>query len=1189
MRNPSLRRRQLVFLVSLMGGVVFSCATSAESTTNYNRDIRPLLSDRCYKCHGPDRTSKEAQETTLRVDLRESVVDDYGAIEPGDVEASELVARITADDHDLRMPPTESGKTLSAEEIALLKQWIAEGAEYQPHWAFVAPVRSELPETKETSWPVSEIDRFTLAGMETKGLSPSPEADRITLLRRVTLDLTGLPPTRDEVRAFLADTTQDAYERAVDRLLASPRFGEHMARYWLDAARYGDTHGLHLDNYREMWPYRDAVVRAMNDNVPWDQFVVKSVAGDLLPEASLEDQVLSGFNRCHVSTNEGGSIAEEVYVRNVVDRVSTTGTVFLGLTMGCAVCHDHKFDPITTKDFYSSFAFFNNLDANPMDGNAAQHAPVVRVPTEEQLAQRDDYELKMKALSEQLDAPLPNIDAAQVTWEAEWSDRLAKTWNVLEPVEAKSTRGATLTTTDDLSILISGINEAKDVHEFVAHVQEQEVVAIRLEALADESFAGQSVGRSHNGNAVLSEIEVEVAPLGDANAEPKKVRFVSAVADHSQEGFPVANAIDGNMDPANGWGVEGHVRRENRTAVFVAADPFGFEEGTQIRVRLSYQTQYAKHVLGRVRLAVSTDAVYQPVTMSEWSLLGRFDLQDAQKAYHTDFGPESEFDLGQSYQDGKLAWTPKPEFTDGKVHPLPGGSGAWYLHRRIYSPNDRELTVSLGSDDAVRVWVNGLLAHENNVARGVAPDQDQAQLKLRAGQNDLLVKVIDFGGNCGFYFRDATEPFAGPDLSIAQILKTPAEHRTDEELQEIRVYYRRTQSPEWNKLADELAEVQQAKTAMEQSLPTTLVMKERAEPKPAYLLKRGEYSDPDKDLGPLSRAVPAFLPPLPEGAPVNRLGYAQWLIDPANPLLARVTVNRLWQQCFGIGIVETAGDFGAQGSWPSHPELLDWLAVEFRESGWDVKQMMKRIVMSSTYRQSSRTSADLVARDPHNRLHARGPRYRLDAEVLRDQALFVSGLLNPKLGGPGVKPPQPDGIWKAVAYSGSNTKTFVADMGSEKVHRRSLYTFWKRTAPAPQMTTLDGPSRESCIVRRERTNTPLQALLLLNDPQFVEAARKLAERAMQDTAGQGGNASASVAATMFELATLRVPEDDELAVLVGTFNTSRDRYQANPEAASKLLGIGEAPRSDKLAIADLAAWTLVANTVLNLDEVVTKE
>jgi hypothetical protein len=862
------------------GGPPLPAKTEAPAglAVDFTRQIRPILSEHCFACHGPDEGKRKAK---LRLDTREGAFarlrGGASAFVPGKPAESEVFTRVTADDPAHVMPPAKTGRRLTGEQAALLRRWIEQGANWSEHWAFVPPRRPPLPAVKDAAWPRTPVDAFILARLEREGLRPSPEADRVTLLRRVTLDLTGLPPTPAEVDAFLADGSPGAYERAVDRLLASPRYGEHMARQWLDLARYGDTHGLHLDNYREMWPYRDWVIRVFNANVSYDRFLVEQLAGDLLPNPTLDQLVATGFNRCHVTTSEGGSIDEEVYVRNVVDQVDTNGTVLLGLTTGCARCHDHKFDPISQKDYYGLFAFFNSLDGSPLDGNAARPGPVVRVATAEQAA------------------------------------ALAKA--------------------------------------------EERVAAARR-------------------------------------------RIAEAVA---------AVKYDDSADAqAKGW------------AALVAA-------------------------------ALSADGAYR--TLSAWVRAQR-------------------------------------------------GLGAPAL------PKDILVLVKL--DAAKQTEAQRKQLRDYFLARAYAP--------ARATFEPLLRE------------------------------QTTAEKERE---------------------------------ALDKQIPATLVFKELPQPRPAYVLNRGEY---DRRGPQVQRATPAFLPPLPADAPRNRLGLARWLVAPGHPLTARVAVNRLWQQLFGTGLVKTAEDFGSQGEHPSHPELLDWLAVQFVDDGWDVKRMVRRLVTSAAYRQATRVTPDRLAKDPADRLLSRGPRYRLDAETIRDQALAAGGLLVERLGGPSVKPPQPPGLWEAVAYTGSNTARFTPDAGREKVHRRSLYTFWKRTAPPPQMTTFDAPSREACTARRERTDTPLQALLLMNETQYVEAGRALAERALRE----GGPTPEGRATHLFRLAAARKPDDRELAELLSAYRDHRAAFGRDAEAARRLIAVGETKPDASLDPAELAAWTMVANLVLNLDEVLNK-
>jgi hypothetical protein len=1021
------RRGTFLFPLSLVIVTVASLAASGGSARaeaiSFNRDVRPILSDKCFACHGPEAASRKAG---FRLDQRESAIGEAESgmtpVAPGDPDASELIARITSVDESLRMPPANSHKTLTPEEIETLRRWIAEGAEWQAHWSFAPPVKHELPAVAHEHWLRGSIDRFILARLEQEKLTPAVEADRVTLLRRVTLDLTGLPPTPAEVDDFLADNRPDAYERAVDRLLASPRYGEHMARFWLDAARYGDTHGLHLDNYREMWPFRDWVVRAFNRNLPFDDFLVEQLAGDLLPEPSEEQLIATGFNRCHVSTNEGGVIAEEVYVTAVIDRVETFGTVMLGLTVGCTRCHDHKYDPLTQGDFYSLFAYFNSLDGNEMDGNREDPAPVIRAPLPEQAARLAELDGQIAASETKLAADWPELDAQQVEWE----------------------------------------------RQFVA---------------------------------------VEPESVGGSGPEP------AAPA-------PAANAKD--------------------------------------------------------YLAVS-----------DWHWVGPFS-DPARYLKSKKHGPEGKkkVNLTKKFKlatGEEIGWVRKPEWVDGQVYnDLPGDPAANFLYRTITVGKPQDLEISLGSDDGVRVYLNNELLLSRDDSRAAAADQEKLTLKLKRGENHLLVKVLNFAGPSGFYFAAKTDqPMMPPDVLAAA--RRAAPERSPEEVKLVRQFFRNTtaQSAALDQLRTELAAIRKERTDVDTAVATTLIFKEMATPKPAYILNRGEY---DQHGAEVTRRTPTMLPPMDAAAPNNRLGLAQWVVSPANPLPARVAVNRFWQQFFGIGLVKTTNDFGAQGETPSHPELLDWLAVDFMENGWDVKRLVREMVVSAAYRQTSHASPELYKRDPENRLLARGARFRLDAEMLRDQALYSSGLLVEQLGGPSVKPPQPAGLWEAVGYSGSNTVKFVADEGHEKVHRRTLYTFIKRTAPPPEMNTFDAPSRESCIVRRERTNTPLQALLLLNDPQYVEAARGLAER----TVREGGDSVEQRARFLFHTATCRQPQVDELADLVAAYEQELEHYRANAKAAEELIASGSLPADEKLDRPELAAWTMAANVVLNLDEVVTR-
>lgn len=1013
----------------------------AEDEISFSRDIRPILSDKCFACHGPEEKSREGG---FRLDQQASAFGEADSGEPpivaGHPEESELIARITSQEDGIQMPPAETNKKLTQAEIDLLTRWIASGAEWEDHWAFIPPIKPAPPEVDSKSKVNNDIDRFLLAKLSAKGLSFSPQADPATLIRRVTLDLTGLPPTPEEVKAFVENPSQDAYEKLVDRLLASPRFGEHFGRYWLDAARYGDTHGLHLDNYREMWPYRDWVIRAFNENKPFNEFIIEQMAGDLLPKPTDDQLIATGFNRAHVTTSEGGSIKEEVRMRNVVDRVVTFGTVFMGATLDCTRCHDHKFDPLTKEDFYSLYAYFNSIDGNPLDGNKKDHAPILKVPSEEQKEKLAAIDQQVAELQDKVNGPWPEVDEAQLLWEKSIQEENADgevNWEIITPEQYTSQGGADLTLQEDHSVLATGTNPAKEVYEVVNTIPGTGWQGVRLEGLLDPNNTNGGAGRSSNSNVVLTEFEVYTAPVPENGAEPswEKRTISKATADHEQPNgdFKIANAIDGK--PQSGWAIEGFKKKEPRTAIFQFQSPIQAEGEILIKIVQRYESVYGQHQFGRFRLALT------------------------------------------------------------KQRPI-----------RVDVPQE-----------------------------------------------------------------------------ILAILNTEVDKRDQKQKNQLKKHFREqvTTHEEYVTVRDQLAAKRKERTEFDKTIPTTLIWKEKEKPEPAFILNRGEYDQPGEEV---QRRTPLFLPGMPEGVPNDRLGLAQWLVSNEHPLTARVTVNRFWQRFFGTGLVKTSEDFGSQGEPPSHPRLLDWLAVQFRDDGWDVKQTLKRIVMSHAYQQSSKVDQKLIDVDPENRLLARGPRFRLDAEMLRDQALFVSGLLVEKMGGPSVKPPQPDGLWFAVGYSGSNTVRFKPDSGPDKIHRRTVYTFIKRTAPPPQMNVFDGPSRESCTVRRERTNTPLQALLLFNDPQYVEAAIALADRSMQ----AGAEDPQEIATEMLWRVLSRSPSEVEVNTLVDGYKVDLKAFKENPEQAQKLLGLSTTGIGKEQNQQQLAAWTMAANLLLNLDEVVTK-
>jgi len=992
----------------------FTAEPSADrEKISYNRDIRPILSDNCFSCHGPDEHGRKAN---LRLDTRDGAAEgETAAVVAGSPDESELIARILTTDVDDIMPPPDSHKKLNPAQIDLLTRWVTEGAEYEDHWAFL-PIANSAPEDLE----VSEIDYFVDRKLDRHRLSRSPEADRRTLLRRITLDLTGLPPTPEEIEAFLADTSDEAYGKKIDELLSRPSFGEHRARYWLDAARFGDTHGLHLDNYREMWPYRDWVINAFNENMPFDQFTIEQIAGDLLPDATQSQQVATGFNRCNVTTSEGGAIEEEFLVRYAVDRVATTGTVWMGLTAGCAQCHDHKFDPMTMRDFYSLLAFFNNTTQPGMDGNAKDSPPVVKV------------------------------------------------WN--SPEQKKKA--------DDLRARIAGVK--KSVAE-----------SLKIFVPGEMTFE-------------------EVAP---------------DIFDH------------GRQDKASDRGASGN---------------FGKGDAFSVAFRYSLPAEDGRLVLA-----------------------GRTDPDNSDRGW-------------------RVVWEDHGMVVE-LIEAFPGQMLKRGMTRRFRPGSSGHFAFSYdgsGTSDGIQLYQNGAPVS----SRFVNEWHDTLEIDFATENARLLVGGPDSTKKLNstimeFVLHDRrlsdAEMKAYGELYVTRAaMNKPLEKRNDKEKTQWKNFAAVFCEGPYREGILELAALESELSKVESHVPTTLVMAEKpGEPAKANMLERGEYDKPGEEVTP---AFPGFLPGLGDSPPQNRLDLAKWLVNPEHPLTARVTVNRIWQELFGVGLVKTAEDFGTQGENPSHPQLLDWLARGFIESGWDVKQLYRTILLSETYRQDSTISQEMAKHDPENRLLARGPRFRLDAEVIRDQALYVSGLLDESVGGPSVKPYQPGGIWEAVGYTNSNTQTFYQDFGPSAEHRRSLYAFWKRTAHPPNLAIFDAPNRESCIMRRERTNTPLQALVLMNDPQFVRTSRWLALRIIGETEDRDERLDA-----MAELVRGRPLDEDERRIIVNSLDQFQNIYGSDQTAAATLL-VDEVnsefsiPLTDPQRAPELAAWTMVANQMLNLDEAINK-
>ncbi len=1037
--------------LALMSG---AAVIAADPAIDFNRDIRPLLSDRCFACHGPDAEDRQAG---LRLDLREPAATslDSGAtaIVPGDSAGSELTARITSTDPDVVMPPPHVGKPITPEEAELLSRWIAAGAEYRGHWAFERVERPAVPEVREPAWTKTPIDRFILARLEAEGLAPNPEADRVTLARRAALDLTGLPPDPAAVDAFLADTAPDAYERYVDTLLVSPHYGERMAIEWLDAARYADSSGYQTDSSRQNWPWRDWLIGAFNDNLPFDRFTVHQLAGDMLEEPTRDQIVATGFNRNHRLNGEGGIIAEEWRIETVIDRVETTGQTWLGLSVGCARCHDHKYDPLSQREFYSLFALFNNVPETGTNQGSAHRGggnvdPVYETPTPEQQQELARLAKVVADAEAAVAAEVAAIDPLVAEWEQSLSPMIAtgeRVWQPFEPLELSSAGGATFRRSEDGTWFVEGANPPRDTYEFESLLPGQSFGGLKLEVLPDPSLAAGGFGRAGNGNIVVSKIEVEIEPA--EGGDPVPVKLVRAEADYEQKNWPAAAVLAGQK--GKGWAIDGNdpAKREPRQLVVFPAARVNVSENSRLVVRIR-QEAFDGHNVGRFRLTV----------------------------------------------------------TEG---------------------------------DPTLMGVGGL----------TIPEPVQAALAVSGDK------------------------------------------RSNEQQQALRTFYR-------EKVDGPIKRAEAAREAATKSLadfrrklPTAMVMKE-GPPRDAFVLIRGEYDKRGEKVAP---GLPEFLPPLPEGSQADRLGLARWVISRDNPLTARVWVNRIWERFFGTGLCKTSENLGSQAEYPSHPELLDWMAAEFMEGTslpavngrragpWDMKAFVKLLVTSSVYRQAATVTPEKLARDPVNRLLARAPRIRLPGEIVRDQALSAAGLLVPTIGGPSVRPWMPDGVWDETSKYG-DLRGYKPDTGPDR-YRRSMYTIWKRTAAPPTMLLFDAPNRETFQVKRSRTNTPLQALALLNETTFVEAAQALAKRML----AEGGDTPGPRIARGFQLAIGRRPTEAELATLVAGFEADRDAFAAEQAAAESFAGFGLVPPPEGVPPAEFAAYALAANVIINLDEFVMRE
>ena len=1162
--------RHLVQLVCFsLAALAETLLWGADQPLEFNRDIRPILSDNCFACHGPDEKTRQAG---LRLDIAEhakaKLASGATALVPGKLGESELARRIGTTDPSEQMPPAESGKTLTARQIELLKRWIEQGAEYQPHWSFVAPRRPRIPPvgrallpvrsseaedrtgksahpTERAEWPRNAIDNFVFARLQREGLAPSPPAEKERLIRRVTLDLTGVPPTIGDVDEFLADASADAYEKLVDRLLASPRYGERMTLDWLDAARYADTHGFNNDTTRYMWRWRDWTIDAFNSGMPFDRFVTEQLAGDLLPNPTLDQRIATGFNRNHVINSEGGIIPEEYRVEYVADRVHTTATILMGLSLGCARCHDHKFDPLTQREYYQFFAFFNQLNEQGEAGRVGNAEPTIKAPTPEQSARVNDLAKQLASLDDTLQQRITRAIETMPEWEPK--------------LRAAATSGGTA----PVPLLHWTLNET---------------TGNELTEQRDPTRKGTVVGKAEWTTGKLDgalkfdgNTHVEAGDLANFD-RTDKFSFGAWVNMAHKEAATVLSRMD-DATAHRGYDL--------------------LLVGGKLTAHLVYRwPDEALHVVSKVEVPVG-----------KWThVFATYDGSSKAEGF-------------KLYIDGKRS---DVEITNNLLTASPKTTKPLRIGRRtdgapfrglidevcVY---DRELSAAevsaVTESDSLRdllalapdkrtpeqtqVIVKAFLSRS---ATDVSPDKSPNTSSERGGVSPS--NSSERGGVSPLVPRkraDAEEPGG---------LRRPAQK---ESAQKDLVWDGDQARADYQHLVKERAETDKQRADLEKAFPSAMVMLEMPAPRKTFLLKRGQYDAPADEVQP---DVPASLPPFPKDAPRNRLGLAQWLLAPNHPLTSRVAVNRAWSQFFGAGLVETVEDFGSQGQWPSDLELLDWLAVEFGGGAgdggatplspahhsphatrhWSSKHLHRLIVTSATYRQSSRVTKELQDRDPANKLLARGPRFRLQAETIRDNALAVAGLLSDRFGGPSVSPYQPANLWDDVAVGADYEGTVYKQDKGEGLYRRSMYTFWKRTCPPPGLNTFDAPEREVCTSRRSRTNTPLQALVLMNDPTYLEAARKLAERAMLE----GGESPTSRLTFAFRLAVSRTPTPAETAVLLKAHQQRLAKYQQDPAAAKALVSHGDSPRIESLNEPDLAAWTAVMSLILNLDEAITK-
>ena len=1118
---PTMRRLHFSFATAFVLAAA-SCPAAAPAgpaKLSFNTHIQPILAENCYACHGIDASSRKAE---LRLDRLEFATakrkDGEPAIVPGKPEQSPLVERIESKDEKKIMPPPEGHKTLKPEEIATLRRWISEGAVYEEHWSFIPPKRPAVPTVaKAQSKAVrNPIDAFVVTRLSRDGLTPSGEADRRTLIRRVTLDLTGIVPTPEDVEAFIADKSPDAYERVVDRLLASPRYGEHRTRYWLDYVRYADTHGIHFDNYRAIWPYRDYVIGAFNANKRFDTFVREQLAGDLLPARTIEQLAATGFVRCNPTTNEGGTITEEVYVNQTRDRVEAFGATFLGLTTGCAACHDHKFDPFSQKDHYGLAAFLGNTLEKPWDLNIAEPFPVLRLPKPEMKASAEFVLGQRADLMGKFDARRERARELTATWLA--------AGNKPKPVDPTGLELRLRLDEGKGDVLKNSAPSAKvaefkaDTNPLVWGESTWFWPTMRMDIHTRINLGNHGDVDASDKFSTGGWIFLRAKPGGGARTGTGSGSLLARMGDEKRKG-------------GAGWDIT--------------------QDALQIIVSLT-PDQTASTPGEMTPAAAKVEAAVLPVPAKKGKA-----------------GASSRAAVAAPAKRGIQIATKAGQFARDE-----------WVHLFVTYDGSRKGT-------GVKIYLNGKLAETELRLDTLGPkDSIRTDAAMHLGRRDDYNPMRETRfQDVRFYKRalsgEEVVRLNYEDVASEIVARQPdaSKWTTEEKFVVAERFFLGEKDAEAMGLAAAVASHDKAFEALTQDGSATLIAIEKSTPAFADILKRGDYFARQQRVEP---TVPHFMSDLPAGTPRNRRGLAEWLLAPTQPLMARVTVNRMWQELFGRGFVESAGDFGIMGDRPTHPELLDWLAVEFRDGGWDVKKFYRLMVTSATYRQTAVATPERLAKDASNKLLSRGPRFRMDGEMLRDSALATAGLLVEKIGGPSVKPYQPPGIWEEVAMPESNTKTYVPDKG-DGLYRRSVYTFWKRASAPAAMETFDATSREVVCSRRARTNTPLQAFVTMNDPQWIEAARKLAERAMKASPKPEQRLD-----TLARMTLARGLDAREAAVLMKTAETFRAKFAANEEDAKAILAVGESKSDPTLSANELAQWTVVASQFLNLDEFLTK-